>query len=104
MVSFKQARDMFAMQREAKRVKKELKNIHVEAEAHASAPLGTGSVKVVVAADQEIVSIEISPDVPHEQIGSLLKDALNRAMKKVQVISAEKMQPVMEGMGMTTGQ
>lgn len=104
MISFQQAKDMFKVQREAKRVKKELKNIHVEAEAHASTPLGTGSVKVVMSADQEIVSIEISPDVPHDQIGGLLKDALNRAMKKVQVISAEKMQPVMEGMGMGTGQ
>lgn len=87
---------MFRVQREAKRVKKELKNIHVEAEAQ--------GVKVVVAADQEIVAIEIAPDVPREQIGPRLKDALNRAMKKVQVISAEKMQPVMEGMGMSTGQ
>ena len=68
MVSFKQAKDMFRMQREAKRVKKELKNIHVEAEAHASTPHGTGSVKVVVAADQEIIAVEISPDVPHDQI------------------------------------
>ncbi len=104
MVSFKQARDMFRMQREAKRVKKELKNIHVEAEAHASTTLGTGSVKVIVSADQEIVSIEISPDIPYDQIGGLLKDALNRAMKKVQVISAEKMQGVMGEMGLPTGQ
>ena len=94
MVSFKQAKDMFRMQREAKRVKKELKLIHVEAEAQ--------GVKVVVAADQEIVSIEIAPDVLHADIGPRLKDALNRAMKKVQVISAEKMQPMMEEMGMTT--
>ena len=96
MISFKQAKDMFRVQREAKRVKKELKHIHVEAEAE--------GVKVVVAADQEIVSIEIAPDVPHDQIGPRLTDALNRAMKKVQVISAEKMQPIMEGMGMGTGQ
>lgn len=92
MVSFKQAKDMFKMQREAKRVKKELSNIHVEAEA--------SGVKVVVAADQEIVSIEISPDVPHDQIAPRLIDALNRAMKKVQVVSAEKMQAVMGEMGL----
>lgn len=92
MISFKQAKDMFKMQREAKRVKKELKNIHVEAEAQ--------GIKVVVSADQEIVSIDVSPEVPHDQIGPRLTDALNRAMKKVQVISAEKMQPVMEGMGL----
>ena len=84
------------MQREAKRVKKELKNIHVEAEAQ--------GIKVIVAADQEIVSIEISPDVPFDQIGERLKDALNRAMKKVQVISAEKMQGVMGEMGLPTQQ
>ena len=95
MVSFKQAKDMFRMQRESKRIKKELRNIHVEAEA--------SGVKVVVAADQEIISIEIPTGITHEQIGPLLKDALNRAMKKVQVISAEKMQPMMEEMGMGTG-
>jgi len=33
MVSFSQAKDMFRLQREAKKVKKELRNIHVEAEA-----------------------------------------------------------------------
>ena len=95
MVSFKQAKDMFRMQREAKRVKKELKNIHVEAEAP--------GIKVVVAADQEIISIEIAADVPHAEIGPRLVDCLNRAMKKVQVVSAEKMQGVMGEMGLTTG-
>lgn len=87
---------MFRVQREAKRVKKELKNIHVEAEA--------SGVKVIVSADQEIVGIEIAESVPREQIGPLLTDALNRAFKKVQIISAEKMQPIMQDMGMGTGQ
>jgi DNA-binding protein YbaB len=92
MVSFKQAKDMFKMQREAKRIKKELKNIHVEAEA--------SGVKVVVAADQEIVSIEIAPDVERDRIPALVIDAMNRAMKKAQVISAEHMQGLMGEMGM----
>ncbi len=96
MVSFKQAKDMFRMQREAKRVKKELRSIHVEAEA--------SGVKVIVAADQEIIAIEIGPDVPRESIPGLLVDALNRAMKKVQVISSEKMQGIMGEMGLATGQ
>jgi DNA-binding protein YbaB len=92
MVSFKQAKDMFLVQREAKRIKRELRTIHVEAEA--------SGVKVIVAADQEIIGIEIAEDVPRDQIGTRLIDALNRAFKKVQVISSEKMQPVMESMGM----
>lgn len=95
MISFKQAKDMFKLQRDAKRVKKELKNIHVEAEAQ--------GVKVVVSADNEIVSIEIAESVPRESIPVLLKDALNRASKKAQIISAEKMQGVMGDLGLPTG-
>ena len=95
MVSFKQAKDMFKLQRESKRIKKELRNIHVEAEA--------SGVKVIVAADQEIVNITIAEDVPRDQIGPRLIDALNRAFKKVQVINAEKMQPMMQDMGLGMG-
>ena len=73
---------------------KELKNIHVEAEA--------SGVRVVVTAEQEIISIEIAESVPREQIAALLTDALNRALKKAQVVSAEKMQVIMSEMGMPT--
>ena len=86
---------MFRLQRQAKKVKKELKNIHVEAEAE--------GVKVTVNAEQEVVSIEIADFVPRERIPVLLKDALNRAMSKAQVVAAEKMQGIMGAMGMPTG-
>ena len=94
MTSIKQARDMFRLQREAKKVKKMLKNIHVEAEAP--------GVKVTVNGEQEVLSIEISPDVDRIQLPTLLKDALNRALKKAQVVSSEKMQAVMGEMGLPT--
>ncbi len=87
-------RDMFRVQREAKKVKKELKRIQVEAEAR--------GVKVVVSADMEVLSIEIAPDVPRESLSSLLLDALNRALGKAQIVSAEKMQGVMGEMGFPT--
>jgi DNA-binding protein YbaB len=92
MTSFSQAKDMFKLQKQAKKIKKELKNIHVEAEAE--------GVLVVVNAEQEVVSIEIGEDVPRDRIPELLKDALNRAMKKAQVVAAEKMQGVMGQMGL----
>lgn len=95
MTSFSQIKDMYKIQRDAKRIKKELKSIHVEA--------GASGVKVVVSAEQEVISIEIDPAVPHERIGELLKDALNRALKKAQIVSAEKMQGIMQQMGMPTG-
>lgn len=82
---------MYRLQKEAKRVKKELDAIHVEAEAQ--------GVFVVVSAQQEVVEIRIAPDVPHEQIAPRLKDALNRALKKAQVIASERMQGVMGEMG-----
>ncbi len=91
MTSFKQMRDMYRLQKQAKQVKKQLKAIHVEAES--------SGVKVVVTAENDIVSIEISPDVPRERIPELIKDALNRALKKAQLVSAEKMQGVMGELG-----
>lgn len=88
-------KDMYKIQREAKRIKKELKNVHVEAEA--------SGVKVVVTAEQEIVSIEIAEDVPRDRIPALTIDAMNRALKKAQVVAAERMQVIMQQMGMPTG-
>lgn len=95
MVSFKQARDLFKAQREAKRAQKELKMIHVEAEAQ--------GVRVTVAGTFEIVEIVIGDQVPRERIPELLVDALNRALKKAQVVSAEHMQGVMGAMGLGSG-
>lgn len=92
MTSFSQARDMFKLQQQAKKIKKELKNIHVEAEAE--------GVMVTVNAEQEVISIEIPEGVPHDKLPALLKDCLNRAMKKAQIVAAEKMQAVMGQMGL----
>jgi DNA-binding protein YbaB len=92
MISFSQAKDLFKLQQEAKRIKKELKNIHVEAEAD--------GVKVVVTAEMEVIKIEIAPEVPRDAISSRLLDALNRALKKAQLVSAEHMQSLMGDMGL----
>lgn len=88
-----QIKDMYKLQREAKRIKKELKQIHVEAEA--------SGVRVIVTAEQEIHAIEIADHVDRAQLPALLKDALNRALKKAQVVAAERMQSVMGQLGLT---
>lgn len=95
MPSFSDLKNAYKLQKEAKRVKKELKHVHVEAEAE--------GVKVFVSGELEIIAIEIAPGTSVEQIPALLKDALNRAMKKAQVVSAERMQGVMGQMGIGTG-
>lgn len=96
MISFKQARDMFRIQRQAKQIKKELKNIHVEAESN--------GVKVIVSAEQKVLSVEIAESVPHQRIGEYLMDALNRALSKAQIVSAERMQAVMGELGLPTAE
>ncbi len=89
-------KDMFKLQREAKRVKKELRNVHVEAEAQ--------GVKVVVNAEMEIVEVMVDPSVSVDRVGALFLDAGNRALKKAQVVAAERMQGVMGQMGFPTGE
>ncbi len=92
MVSFSELKNSFKFQRQAKKVQSELKYIHVEAEA--------SGVKVVVSAGMEVISVEIAPEVPRERIPVLIVDAFNRAMKKAQIVSAERMQGVMGQMGL----
>lgn len=103
MTSFSQMKDLYKIQREAKRIKKELKNVHVEAEAGPASSLGGYSIKVIVSAEQEIVSVHIAPELSIDKISPLLVDALNRALKKAQVVAAERMQVIMQQMGMPTG-
>ena len=88
-------KDMYRLQREAKKVKKQLKSIHIEAEHK--------GVTVVVDAEQKVVSINIDSEVPREKIPEYLTEALNRAMGKAQVVASEKMQGVMGEMGLGRG-
>lgn len=92
MPSLQDLRNSFKFQRQAKAAQKELKNIHVEAEA--------SGVSVVISAAMEPIAVTIDPSVPREKIDALLLDALKRAMKKAQVVSADKMQSVMGSMGL----
>ena len=91
MVSFSQAKDMFRLQREAKKVKKELAQIHVEAEGKLC--------KVIVTGEQEIFSIEILDSSNPAALAADMKDTFNRAMKKAQLVSSERMQGIMGQMG-----
>lgn len=95
MTSFSQMKDMFKLQREAKRIKKELKNVHVEARAE--------GVLVVVSAEMAIVEVTVDPSTPIEKVGALFMDAANRAFAKAQVVAAERMQGVMGQMGLGGG-
>lgn len=93
MSLFGQVKDMYKLQQQAKKIKKELAKIHVFAEAN--------GVKVTVSAEMEVMKVEIMDEEILKDAGKITQamlDATNRALKKAQQISAERMQAMMGGM------
>lgn len=95
MGMFSQMGDMYKLQKEAKRLKKELAKTHISAEEN--------GVKVVVTGEQEIVSLEIIDESllsNASQLSNAVVKSTNKAMKKAQTVAAEKMKPLMGDMGL----
>ena len=87
-------KNMIKLQREARQIKKELQNIHIESESD--------GVLVTINGEQIIISIawpdEMAQDPKKLQKNLLI--ALNKGLKKSQQIAAEKMKGVMGQLGM----
>lgn len=92
---FQKMKDMYKMQKQAKAIKSELKQIHVEAEEN--------GVVVVVSAEQELISVDIPAEMLNadnkKKIEKSILLATQKAMKKAQQIAAEKMKSVMGDLG-----
>ena len=56
-------------------------------------------VRVIVNGKMEIEKIELSQELSKEQQEIIVKDCINEAMKKIQVIAAQKMSQ-MQGFGL----
>lgn len=96
MGMFGQAKDLYKLQKEAKRIKNELKNLHIEAEVD--------GIVVTASAEMEIIDVKIDEkwltEDKQSEVQSKLKEAINKALKKAQDVAAEKMQGLMGGMGL----
>ncbi|MEK7545249.1 MAG: YbaB/EbfC family nucleoid-associated protein [Patescibacteria group bacterium] len=95
MAFLQKARDMYRIQKQAKGIKKDLKNIHIEAEE--------GGVSITVNAEMEVVSVQISDEAMQNGKVSLqgkIEKAFGKALKKAQQVAAEKMKGIMGEMGM----
>ena len=90
---FDKAKDLYTLQKQAKQIKQELKNIHIEAEHD--------GVKVVINAEQTFLGASVSESLAGDlkRIASGFVEAANKAVKKAQAIAADKMKGVMGGMG-----
>ncbi len=89
---FGQMGDMYKLQKEAKKIKKELSQIHIFAERD--------GVKITVSAEQKVISVEITDEsilLNKSKLEKATVEAMNAAMEKAQKIAAEKMKTVMGG-------
>jgi len=93
---FGQAKDMYKLQKQAKKIKEELKKLHIEAEAE--------GVVVVINGEQEVVEVRVSEEMmkPENQVKlqNTLLSVFNKAIKKSQEVAAEKMRGMMGDLGM----
>lgn len=98
MGMFDQAKDLYKLQAQAKKIKDELSNIHIESTE--------GGVKVTINGEQLVISVNIDFSVYTNNTAQLEKDlviAMNKAIKKSQSIAADKMKDIMGGMGLGKG-
>ena len=96
MGPFGQAKDMYKLQKKAKQIKEDLKNLHIEAEVE--------GVKVVINAEQDVQDVFIPEDLlkpeNQEKLQNILLTVFNKAIKKAQEVAAERMRDMMGDLGM----
>ena len=93
MGMFDKAKDLYQLQKQAKEIKKELHNTHIEAEVD--------GVIVIINGEQEIISVSWADDAVNnpKKLNENLVKAFNKALKKSQQIAAERMKGVMGNLG-----
>lgn len=81
------------LRKEASRIKKELKNVHIEATEK--------DVVITIDGEQHVVSVKINSDAYQGRNDDLEKDlveAFNKGVKKAQLVAADKMKAIMGDM------
>jgi DNA-binding protein YbaB len=90
---FDQAKNLMKLRREAKRIKSELKNIHIEATEK--------NVVVTIDGEQNVVGVKVDLAQyanAQERLQDDLREAFNKGIKKSQLIAADKMKAIMGDM------
>ena len=92
-------KDQMAMVMKLKKAQKELAKEVVEVEA------GDGAVIVQINGELKIVSVEFNEEIinensiSYEELASFVKAAVRDGLKEAQEVAAEKMKPLMGGLG-----
>jgi len=80
---FGKMKDMYQLKKQADEIKKQLAHETVEADKH--------GVKITMNGNQEVLSVEVNPELDKEKLEEALMDCFNDAIKKVQRVMATKM-------------
>lgn len=99
---------MGGLLQQAQQMQQEMKRIQDEAASKTvEASVGGGMVKVVANGKQEIVSVEIDPEVlkmnDKEMLQDLVTSGVNEALKSAHNLVSEEMKGLMGGMGSLAG-
>lgn len=97
MVDFGKAKELYDLQKKARKIQKELKNTEIEAKSN------DGWVTVVLNGEQHVVSIDIADEAMNlenrSELEKDLKNAFSQAVSRAQIHAAEKMKEVAGGLG-----
>lgn len=91
---FDKVKDLYKMQKQAKQLKQELKNIHIEGENDGVTCVFDGQQNPVSVTIADSAFPDITPHILRKIEQSLLK-ALIKTIKKTQEVSAAKMKSIM---------
>lgn len=88
-----QAKDLYKLQKQAKEIKKKLKNIHVESEHE--------GIALTINGEQHFIEVKIDDSIAQDKIKveKAFVEAANKAIKKSQEVAAEQMKDMMGGLG-----
>jgi len=97
MVDFSKMKDLYELQKKARQIQKELKNIEVEASSN------DGWVTVVFNGEQHLVNIAIAEESLNpenkRELERDLKNTISQGISRAQAVAAEKMKDVAGGLG-----
>ncbi len=96
--NFGQMKELYSLQKKAKQVQKELKDLEIEAKSTG------GEVTVVVSGEMKVTQIDLSEAALQgenkKMLEAAIKDSVNQAMAKAQSESAARMQPILKDLNL----
>ena len=97
MVDFSKMKNLYELQKKARAIQKELKDVEVEASSN------DGWVTVVFNGEQHMTEIQIDENALRpenkRELEKDLKNTISQAISRAQAVAAEKMKDIAGGMG-----